>query len=336
MTRFALALFGLCFLLISGCATEPTAHTWHVVTGPHFTLYGDIPERDLRRDAMNLEHFRQVVEKITQVQIPPDSPRTWAVIFRNDYEFKAYRPGDRVAGWFSQQRPDNIIAMEEGPNSEIGREIIQHEYVHYIMRYAEVKDPHWYEEGLADVLSTVKFKGDQVVLGNLPLMRAYSILASIPTTSFAEITADDYNVIESPWSRDEYAQYWAAVHYCLFDNRKRYDDLAKYLTLRTLYGEGNVEAFKQAFHADPDTFWEEVAYNLRRKNFYTATLSVKNDLKPVSLRERDASADEIRARLAVVSHIATEWRCELAKRDAAHASKQTATEAAAKDITCSQ
>ena len=81
----------------------------------------------------------------------------------------------------------NFLVVKAGVEADAGGAAL-HEYVHFVLRNgAATRYPGWYDEGLAEFLSTVSMQGEQVAIGTIPAGREHWLLLWKPD----EPAADD-------------------------------------------------------------------------------------------------------------------------------------------------
>ena len=62
----------------------------------------------------------------------------------------------------------NFLVVQANAAADAGSTAL-HEYVHFVLRNgAATRYPAWYDEGLAEFLSTVSMQDEQVVIGTIP------------------------------------------------------------------------------------------------------------------------------------------------------------------------
>lgn len=259
-------MLALLALMAPGAARA--ADTWQQYSNSHFQAVSNAAAPEVLALLGDLERFRATVQIMTSVHLPVDAPADIVIVFRNRGEYRDYAPGFNVVGHVVKgdgSRPSVILMPIE--QAQLGSlQVVRHEFVHTLLVHHPIRFPRWYEEGLAEFLSTARFENDSVVIGLPPKDRMEQRYELLP---FDEILSEEYN----PHKRtvrfgDPYLQYWLLVNYLLLVNAERRDDLEDYLRLVHLRTP-SLEAFRIAFGVTPEQFWDvelkSFAMNLRTR-----------------------------------------------------------------------
>jgi tetratricopeptide (TPR) repeat protein len=207
---------------------------------------------------------------------------------------------------------DNTIVMRGDLGVE-AREIIQHEYAHFILHnHGGATYPRWYDEGFAKMLSTVRTNDDAVLLG-VPSPQVLAMLqasAWIPMTKLIETRSLTDMNLRQVWQF--YGESWALVHYLFLGRDRREGELAEYLALLDA-GTSSQAAFERAFGIKTEQLDAEVNRYVRSeiqsfewpdRDFsrsvapYARPLpleEIATDLGIITLRRRTGPADAGRA-----------------------------------------
>lgn len=195
---------------------------WRHVRSEHFEVYSGTSESSAREILHQLELLRAVfLEKFGFRERLP-LPVTVYDFDRKD-DFRAYLPeGMRSNEFFSGlyfARADRaVILFVQSTEAEAARRIVLHEFVHHLFRVAGETPALWFNEGMADLLSTLVEEQGRVVLGRPHTSR----LAALRTekfmplaTLFARDRATAYGGTEAHTGLF-YAESWALLHYLQF------------------------------------------------------------------------------------------------------------------------
>jgi tetratricopeptide (TPR) repeat protein len=92
--------------------------------------------------------------------------------------------------------------------------IAVHEFTHLLVKHSGIEVPIWFNEGLADVYSSMKPLGKKVLVGSLIPGRFYSLQQSkwIPLEALAAVDAKSPYYNEKARAGIFYAESWALVH----------------------------------------------------------------------------------------------------------------------------
>jgi tetratricopeptide (TPR) repeat protein len=232
----------------AGCASRPELgrfdlEGWKALRAGSVEIVGDAPEADLRRLAADLAFFVAVVRETTNAPTAADRLPTRIFLLRNDALRRLRLTG---YGGFMARRLDGYLGMVrlEGGHTAAYREILFHEYTHFLLgRGPAVDYPLWYNEGFADLLSTVRHREGLIDVGVAPSARAIEFARHRRfdlATIFGPATYADVGDLHA-----FYAGAWATVHY-LSATEERGAQLERFLEL-VVSGVGWREAYAQAF-----------------------------------------------------------------------------------------
>ena len=89
-----------------------------------------------------------------------------------------------------------------------------HEYVHLVVRHSGLKLPVWFNEGIADVYSTMRVRDGKIVVGASPKDRTYSLTTGkwLRLTALAAVDSRSPEYNEQNRATVFYAQSWLLVH----------------------------------------------------------------------------------------------------------------------------
>jgi len=240
--RWALVLAGLTAL--GGCAhtaTAVAAEPWHELRSPRFAAWTDGDPEQARALLLDLERFHTVLLAKTTAQDRQGMPPLRIFLTKDPNSFRAltgapmqarglFVPTDR--GNYALVGADSLGPAAKGALS--GRQVLFHEYTHYILASNGSQVPSWYNEGFAEYMSTTEFRDDGgYTLGCPPQYRTAAV-AQRQWLPMAELfTADDIAALSNKSvsdTSDSYMESWYAVHYFSAD-AERQKQLASYLRL---------------------------------------------------------------------------------------------------------
>ena len=187
----------------------------------------------------DLERFHQVLRALTSAEEREAAPPLRIFLAKDRASFASLtQQGRDTYGLFRATLRGNFAIIDASalnvPDTVMAssRAILFHEYTHYVLSEAGARVPSWYNEGLAEYMSTTQFRDDgRYTVGCVPQYRAAwtEYLRWLPMSRVLE--ADNVGSLVSARSlTDSYAQAWYAVHYFYGDSaRKR--QLNEYLRL---------------------------------------------------------------------------------------------------------
>ncbi|HZT32995.1 MAG TPA: tetratricopeptide repeat protein [Bryobacteraceae bacterium] len=234
----------VCVLLLAGCCAG-APQTWLELRTPHLELITTAGEREAHGLAAHLERFRGLFEAQGILGAEPGRPPVRVLAFRSEAEYAPFRLNPSADAYYvGAPGRDYIVLTLRGPE-DFGT--AAHEYAHLMTHHARVTLPAWLAEGLAEVASTVRFRGGEAMAGGPKLARRQALERN-PWIPLAELTG-----LEAPpaESRERgamfYAESWAVAHLLLFSPAYR-PRLAEFLA-RLTSGAGAGPAFAEVYGA---------------------------------------------------------------------------------------
>ncbi len=210
----------LASLVISACLAAASQDPWLKVTSANFELYttaGERAGRDLIR------HFEQVRSFFLQAfggKLAAGRPAR-IIAFRNEKEYKPYRPSEFSAAFYQPGAVHDFIVMSSA-SSEL-YPVAVHEYTHLLIHQSAMEVPPWLNEGLAELYSSLEPRGNQILVGQLLPGRVQMLAAEkwipLATLLHAEHSSPYYN--EKSRAGMFYAESWALVHMLNLDPEYR-------------------------------------------------------------------------------------------------------------------
>jgi thioredoxin-like negative regulator of GroEL len=263
-----LSLAAICAAALAGaaCARIPMRPRgdWLRADTPHFEIASGLSARRTRELGARLERFQTVALAFAELPEPPRAVPTRVLLLPRARNFAALRPRREFSGFFQPAAHASFLAIDASAD-EAGIQIAQHELVHLLQISAErAPAPAWVREGLADLLATARFTGDEAEIGGPPEGHlALARAAPLPFTAVLE--AQD--VLR--WKGRElgafYAQSWALAHYLhLGSGAPPRGALKHYLALLEA-GRSAPDACQVAFARSPEQLERDVLAHLERR-----------------------------------------------------------------------
>ncbi len=215
--RFAAAVLASALTASSGLAAEQ----WLKLTSSHFELYTTAGEKKGREAILFFEQVRDFFGKARGNAKPVTTAPVRIIAFRSDKEYKPYRISESADAFYLDGYDRDYIVMRN--ISEESYPVAVHEFTHLLIKRAGIEVPIWFNEGLADVYSSLKPMGKKVLIGSLIPGRIYPLQQNkwIP---FDALTAVD---AKSPYYNEKvragifYAESWALVHMLFLSDQYR-------------------------------------------------------------------------------------------------------------------
>jgi Tfp pilus assembly protein PilF len=302
-TRSAVVLAAGVGLL--GCASLPLlTRSWVEVRTPNFLILSPLPEADASELARELELFRSVVEVVTGKPIPASPVPLRVYAFDGPSSYRSFgSPG--VAGYFTASAREGTVVMADWKRRDFGtQQLLQHEYVHFLLRNRSLQAyPPWYDEGLAEFLSTIQVRDGSVEIGRVPERRIQSLGQTgwfpleevLALRNFAGMSRSHISAF--------YAESWAFVHYLNLGRgeSKPRAEMARYLkALRQ--GASNEEAVRQAFGESSATLGHKLGKYLKGRRYNFLTVGVDKFDTGAAPRSRTVGRAEVGRALGRLSN----------------------------------
>lgn len=275
---------------------------WIELETPGFTIWSRLAEARSRELAESLELFRQVVSQLAG-GASTDSPVPTRILFiESENDWRALGGAPKVAGFFLPTLRANFVVLRDYQQA-FNTGIVQHEYVHFVLRNQNrVAFPKWYDEGLAEVLSTVSLQGEFVHVGAPP---AWSIqwiqhITWMPLRKIvdpeplSDMTGEERGMF--------YAESWALVHYLLFGGEYR-DSFKQRLDAyiqATHDGADPKRAFEAAFDTGLSQLDRAVRKYLEGRKLNAYDIPADRFAKPGAIHVREAPLAEVAVAIGYV------------------------------------
>ncbi len=188
---------------------------WIKLTSTDFEMYTSAGEKKGREAILYFEQVRSFFLKALALKDIPNAQPVRIVAFSSPKEYEPYGPNEAAAAYYvTDSRRDYIIMSSIAPESY---RMSVHEYTHLILGHANVKPPIWFNEGLAELYSTMKQVGKKVQVGDIIPGRLLELRQS-NRIDLATLTAVGH---DSPFYNEKrragvfYAESWALTHMLL-------------------------------------------------------------------------------------------------------------------------
>jgi hypothetical protein len=278
-------------------AASPESN-WLRLRSAHFELLTDAGERAGRETLAEFERLHTFFTQMFTSGLPNAKP-VRLIIFRSDDEYAAYRPVEGAAAYYHRgQDFDSIVTT--AAKSE-NRQVAVHEYAHLMIHQSGSKIPLWFDEGMAELFSSVEPHGDGVLIGR-PIPSRVRELMQGEWIDVAEIAAMRQN---SELYRDParvamfYAESWLLVH--MLNLSPAYQSGLQQFNA-ALSPNDLGEAFEKAYGKSLGEVNADLVEYSRRRSVKTAVIPVRLP-KNVDAATVEGSAD-FDARLALAQLLA--------------------------------
>ena len=215
------------------------------------------------------------------------------IAFKNEKEYRPYRPNEFAAAFFQPGAIHDLIVMSSASSEHYP--VAVHEFTHLMIHQSGMELPPWLNEGLAELYSSLEPSGEKILVGQLIPARLH-VLRSEPWIPLATLVAVDHS---SPFYNEKsragmfYAESWALVHMLNLD--PAYRPQLKSL-VAALKEDGPPAAFAKAYGKK----LEEVDAALRT---YFSAPTVHAELFDVQL-PKSVDAPEVQHDASLPPHLA--------------------------------
>jgi len=249
------------------------AEQWLKLQSSHFELYTTAGEKKGREAVLYFEQVRDFFQRTRGMsKTMPDTP-VRIIAFRSDKEFEPYRFNTAASAFYLEGYDRDYIVMRS--ISPEYYPVAVHEFTHLLVKHTGIELPVWFNEGLAELYSTLKPMGKKVVVGEVIPGRFY-YLQQQKWLSLEALTSADHN---SPYynERDRagifYSESWALVHMLNLSSEYR-PQFSKFLNLLAS-GVTASSAFWRAYAKTIDQVQKDLEAYLRGRHFNAAVFDVK-------------------------------------------------------------
>ncbi len=190
----------------------PVAAEWRRAESPHFVLFADASESQLRERIQLLEDFNRLLSMLASVEERP-APKLHVYFVSGVDDLRTIRPvPDGIAGYYIST-DEGIAAFVNSRTEGRGTEILFHEYTHHFMRqHMRGAYPLWYVEGFADYFATVRFTSRAIDIGNYSRGRIAALLDG-QWLGMERVLSGGTEGLNQQNLSLFYAQSWLLVHY---------------------------------------------------------------------------------------------------------------------------
>lgn len=209
--------------LAGGLAATPAHAEWLEGKSPHFIVYANMSEGEMKVRVARLEKFDAALRGIFKV---PGEDSTTIYVTRGTDEIRKLTGQQDVAGFYKGNAQGAVGFIPDTLGNDVigltAEQVMFHEYSHHILLSNEsAAYPGWMSEGLAELFSTMKFENDGSVVIGRPVLNRGSAMMGLNHWSARRLLLSDTN----PPSDDErielYSRGWLLCHYLLISGNRQ-------------------------------------------------------------------------------------------------------------------
>jgi hypothetical protein len=275
-------LAALISFALSLWAREPEPSPWLEIHSTHFTVVTDAGEKKGKEVAFRFEQMRAVFASLLMRDRLNEPVPLTILAFKNDKTFYQSAPlanGQPISvpGFLVPGDDQSYIALNLF-EEESWRDVA-HDFAHRLMNYNYPPVEGWFDEGMAEYFSSIRFDNRQVEIGGDPelspaytqdLLQNQHEAQSLPK-SLTELLSgqvwlalpdlltmkhDTANYNEATHHTLFYAQSWITVHYLI--NKKMLPQTGTYFNLVENQHVPVEEAIQKAYEVTPAQFDQAV------------------------------------------------------------------------------
>lgn len=228
---------------------------WFQASSPHFVVYADASQANIRRYSQELELYHAAMAFVTGIDAPPPSPSNRVTVYVVSSINEVRRLlGDKqghIAAFYIPRAGGSLAITPRvtGGGSELDFSMIAllHEYAHHFMISSSTYPmARWYSEGGAEFFASASFEANgDVWVGRAANHRAAELYLARDVTATNLLDPDTYHPPRGSGYDAYYGKAWLLFHYLTFE-RTRAGQMQTYLRLMA-QGKSSREAGLEAF-----------------------------------------------------------------------------------------
>lgn len=268
--------WSLCLLASTYAPLSYAEREWHETTANGVRIVSAGSAAQTEKIAADVELYFEAATRILQRhRVQPLVPVNMLVLNRRLW--KHVDPRLRFDGQFSSHLASAEIIVDAG-SWRLNSVIVFHELTHLVLRQSEPARglPPFYNEGLADVLSTLEIKNGRLHFGIAPPDRwqTLQVLPRMPLEKVLNVTS-----VSEIKRRDDvaafYAKAWLIVHHAAFASPMRSEQLRRYRQL-LVAGLDPHAAFDSVFAAQASAYESELSAYAARTSLAILALPIES------------------------------------------------------------
>jgi hypothetical protein len=224
----------ICSLLL--CAAHPVHADWWEVKSADVDIVSRLSRSQTVEVAQALADYRAAIGHLMPALDQRPNPPVVLFLMPETTDDPLPLPGDLCQGCSGETiSREHVTYIIDHPAAGTGTVTALHEFTHKLLRQAyRGVLPVWFDEGLAELLSTVRRSQGHLVIGQPPRQRWHDlqILPWLPLAGVLRVTHESPEYTsESTSARAFYAQSWLLAHYTRLASPVRLRQVSTYLDL---------------------------------------------------------------------------------------------------------
>jgi Flp pilus assembly protein TadD len=284
-------LIAMSILAVNSSAADPR---WIRLQTDSFEIYSTASENNTREALRQFEEVRSFFPR-TGTEESKKSARVRIVAFNSQKEFEPYRFNEFATAYYQKSAErDTIVMSHLGPETS---PTAIHEYVHLVAQHAGLKAPPWFNEGLAELYSTLRPLGSKTVVGDLIPGRMQALLRDkwVPLAVILAADQDSPYYNEKNKAGSLYNEGWALTHMLVLseDYRPHLDDFMRAL----MQGKDSIEALTSVYGKPLAAIEKDLLAYLRGDRFRSLVYATRLDQSKLQVAAEPAPMFEVRLML---------------------------------------
>jgi hypothetical protein len=309
-------------LLLVGCARgelvclKNGGDAWHEVRSENFVLKTNLDKGDAISRSRELEKMHRALAYVVQIVLPSTLPPTdpiEIIHFADRLQLQEF-VGETTGGFMSKRQGYVVIASSESSSSKYRDSLLKHELTHRFVAHQMVGYPTWLTEGLAGFFETLRFQGQQAIVGDFPLghtRRWLGNTAFLPSVKALQAMGPG-DFYKNKTKSNNYFAAWRLVHFLTNEDpvlHKRF----RYYTASLAAGIPAEQAWEMSFGGAGDINGKLRGYRGKRSiKKWAIDYKSKRQIDPEVRKLRDGEVHVLWARM---SYLRSGPRGELAVKN---------------------
>lgn len=243
--------------VVLGVTAHAREREWIGYENENFIAYSNAAPAKVLAHLVELEQIRGAALQIITIKVPADMPKTKVLLFRTKKEFTKASPVPNAAAFVMAFDGQPILAMSLAGDRDWSNAIIRHELVHVLLRSTTFEYPTWYEEGFAELASSMRIVdgGEFFILGEPTVRASYGGPLIFDWDELVSDRFDTHSIGSLNLGSSAYLQAWLLTHYVVLGEEFRIEkNLNRYLELMH-GGATSTDAFESAFGMSAKELW---------------------------------------------------------------------------------